>query len=225
MIARSGAVYGEATLAFMEAVLVFMEGKLPFTEAMLPLMPAMLLFIEATLPFMEAMRCHLWGITPCGASFAAASGICLRACDAMSGTGLAYGSVCLRACYAMSGTDIAYGAMVQRARLSRDDAGPGTALRYLLRHAQYWDICHLLCHTQYCDAIRSTVTWATSGMPYASHSTASAMPYASRSTKAGRGVPAGHLRPRDCTASLRRFLPQGSLFKPPPQKQKIEKNS
>eukprot|EP00961_Rhodomonas_salina_P206355 2785665-Rhodomonas_salina.4 len=34
--------------------------------------------------------------------------ICLRACYAMSGTGLGYAAICLRACYVMSGTDVAY---------------------------------------------------------------------------------------------------------------------
>eukprot|EP00961_Rhodomonas_salina_P155375 2092406-Rhodomonas_salina.1 len=35
--------------------------------------------------------------------------ICLCACYAMSGTGLAYDVICLRACYAMSGTGLAFG--------------------------------------------------------------------------------------------------------------------
>eukprot|EP00961_Rhodomonas_salina_P210323 2839784-Rhodomonas_salina.2 len=40
-----------------------------------------------------------------------AAGGCLRACYAMSGTDLAYGTVCLRVCYAISGTDLAHAAI------------------------------------------------------------------------------------------------------------------
>eukprot|EP00961_Rhodomonas_salina_P273846 3699700-Rhodomonas_salina.2 len=48
--------------------------------------------------------------------------VCLSARYAMSGTGIRYGTVCLRACYAMSGTDVAYGATRMTQMTSRMEA-------------------------------------------------------------------------------------------------------
>eukprot|EP00961_Rhodomonas_salina_P212794 2874201-Rhodomonas_salina.3 len=63
----------------------------------------------------------------------------LRACYAMSGTGIAYRDMHLRACYAMSGTGIAYGTT----------PCPVLSQHMVLRHVRYW-------HTIWCYATPST---------------------------------------------------------------------
>eukprot|EP00961_Rhodomonas_salina_P261626 3535963-Rhodomonas_salina.3 len=67
--------------------------------------------------------------------------ISLRACYAISGTDLAYGAISLRACYAMSGTDLAYGASSGGSSNSSNTAAAGRILGYfptrLLRDVRY----------------------------------------------------------------------------------------